>query len=200
MEFDALDMDTAIENTFKKSHIPEGVTIRKNIVRVDKKRLPEILENKILEFYKKGHPLYPIINFYRNLMKNPSEESRKDLFTFLMHNNIPLTEKGFFRAYKKVTHDFTDCKTGTYDNSVGKFVVMPREDVDADRTVTCSTGLHVAAWDYAKYFSSGIMVEVQVNPRDVVSVPIDYNNQKMRVCKYRVIRVVTRPNERILEK
>jgi len=32
-------------------------------------------------------------------------------------------------------------------------------------------------------------VLVKVNPKDVVSVPVDYNNTKMRVCRYEVISV-----------
>jgi Ran GTPase-activating protein (RanGAP) involved in mRNA processing and transport len=38
------------------------------------------------------------------------------------------------------------------------------------------------------------MLEVKVNPRDVVAVPVDYNNAKMRVCEYVVLSVVTNEN------
>jgi hypothetical protein len=37
------------------------------------------------------------------------------------------------------------------------------------------------------------MLEVEVNPADVVAIPVDYNNAKMRVCKYKVLGVVTTP-------
>lgn len=199
MKFEELSSFVGLEDFEKKSSLPEGVTIKKNVVRVDGKKLPEVLEEKILEFWEKRFPLYPIINFYRNLMKNPSEESRKDLFTFLMHNKIPLTEKGMFRAYKKVRNNFKDSYTGTIDNSVGKVVTMPREKVNPDREVSCSQGLHVAAWEYAQGYPGEVMLEIQVNPQDVVSVPTDYNNQKMRVCRYKVIRVVEQPNDNMLE-
>lgn len=198
-QFDKVDFETELEKALTKSHLPENVTIRKGVVKIDGKKIPGVLENKLVEFYKQGLPLYPIVNFYRNMMKNPSEESRKDLFTFLMQNKIPLTEKGMFRAYKKVRADFTDSYSGTFDNSVGKVVSMPREAVDSDREVTCSHGLHVASWDYAKGFSGEVLLEIQINPRDVVSVPIDYNNAKMRVCKYKVVRVIEQPNENLLE-
>ena len=65
---------------------------------------------------------------------------------------------------------------------------MERGQVDADRERTCSFGLHVAAFSYASNFTGGILLEVEVNPRDVVAVPPDYNQQKMRVCRYRVLR------------
>jgi hypothetical protein len=44
--------------------------------------------------------------------------------------------------------------------------------------------------EYAKGYSGDILVEVIISPKDVVSVPIDYNNQKMRVCRYKVLGVV----------
>lgn len=199
MRFDRLDLEENLEKHLKKSHLPDGVTIKKGVVRVDGKCLPEVLNEKVVEFYENGLPLYPIINFYRNLMENPSEESRKDLFTFLMANKIPITEKGMFRAYKKVKSNFMDSYTGTMDNSVGKVVSMPRERVNPDRTQTCSHGLHVASWEYAAKYSGEVILEIQINPKDVVSVPIDYNNAKMRVCRYKVVRVIKQPNEKILE-
>ena len=199
MNFRDLDLLGEIQVSGKKSSLPSGVTIKAGIVRVDKKRLPDTLEEKIISFWEKGLPLFPIINFYRNMMKNPSEESRKDLFTFLMENRIPITEKGMFRAYKKVREDMTDSQTGKIDNSVGKIVEMPRDQVDADRTVTCSRGLHVASWGYAQGYSGQVILEIQINPKDVVAVPTDYNKAKMRVCRYKVVRVVTVENPKDLE-
>ena len=68
---------------------------------------------------------------------------------------------------------------------------MDRDKVDPDSNQTCSTGLHAAAFEYADGMyqgGSGILVEVKINPENVVAVPTDYNEQKMRVCEYIVIR------------
>jgi len=65
---------------------------------------------------------------------------------------------------------------------------MNRDNVNPDANETCSHGLHVGAFAYANTFSE-LLLEVEVNPKDVVAVPPDYNNQKMRVCEYKVIRV-----------
>jgi hypothetical protein len=71
---------------------------------------------------------------------------------------------------------------------------MDRGKVDADRERTCSAGLHVAAWNYAEsFYFNGHLLEVEVNPRDVVAVPTDYNNEKMRTCEYKVVRVAGKP-------
>ncbi len=89
-----------------------------------------------------------------------------------------------------------DKRTGTINNSVGSFVMMNRADVDSNPNQTCSTGLHVASYDYARSVygafgveNSDILIEVKVNPRDVVAIPTDYNTQKMRVCQYEVVAI-----------
>ena len=66
-------------------------------------------------------------------------------------------------------------------------MTIAREKVDKNREQTCSTGLHVASYNYAKGYSGDVMIMVKVNPRDVVAVPTDYNNEKMRVCQYEVM-------------
>jgi hypothetical protein len=38
----------------------------------------------------------PLVNFWNNLAQNPSEQSRNELFNFLEHNAIPITEDGCF--------------------------------------------------------------------------------------------------------
>jgi hypothetical protein len=98
---------------------------------------------------------------------------------------MPITEDGRFLAYKWVRSNYFDCHTGTFNNSVGKVCKMPRNKVNDDRTQTCSDGLHVCTHAYTK-FGERLMV-VAVNPRDVVSVPNDYDNAKMRVCEYEVM-------------
>lgn len=152
---------------------------------------PTVLGNKILKFSNEGLPYEPLVKFAENLQRNPSFRAVNELFQFLEKNDHPITETGCFIAYKKVRDDFKDVHTGTMDNSVGVFVTMPRNQVNEDATQTCSHGLHVANWNYANsFYSGGVMLEVEVNPADVVSVPIDYENAKMRTCKYKVLGVV----------
>lgn len=151
--------------------------------------LPPQLGNTIYQIYKRGGNYSSLVKFWEKCKLNPSEESVKDLFTFLTKNDFTITDDGDFLAYRSVSFDFRDLHTRTMDNSVGTTVRMYREDVDPDRTNTCSTGLHVASYDYARNFGSDAnLVLVTVNPKDVVSVPIDYNNQKMRVCEFTVIK------------
>jgi hypothetical protein len=132
-------------------------------------------------------PLEGFKLFVQNLVQNPSKDSRKDLYGFLEACSLPITEDGYFLAYKRVNGNYTDCHSGTFDNRIGKIVEMPREKVDPNRNETCSTGLHVCSRSYLRHYSGDRIVVVKVNPKDVVSVPVDYNKAKMRVCRYKVV-------------
>ena len=160
-------------------------------ILVDGIAAPPALGKKILQFSDEGLPYEPLVEFARNLQKNPSFRSVQQLFTFLEKNDHPITDNGCFIAYKKVREDFKDVHSGTFDNSPGQVVSMPRNQVNEDPNQTCSFGLHVANFSYARdFYGGGKMLEVEVNPADVVAVPVDYNNAKMRVCKYTVLGVV----------
>lgn len=150
--------------------------------------LPEVLSERMMALKEEGFSVDRLVKFWENLKQNPSMRSREQLYSFLMQNGHPLTDDGCFIAYRGIKANFTDMHTGKMDNSPGKVVTMPREQVDDDPTRTCSRGLHVAAFEYAKNFGN-ITVEVKVNPRDVVAVPTDYNGQKMRTCQFEVIQV-----------
>jgi hypothetical protein len=67
---------------------------------------------------------------------------------------------------------------------------MPRAEVDNNRSVCCSSGLHIANWNYAQDYSGDVLVMVKTNPCHVVSVPSSYSNQKMRVCQYEVLGII----------
>jgi hypothetical protein len=146
-----------------------------------------------------GESLEVMEKFIANLYENPSLNSVDQLYGFLDANDLPITDDGCFFAYKKVRYDFRDLHTGVFDNSVGAKPTMARHQVDDDKTRTCSRGLHVASFSYmAHYGGQGktdlddVIVVCKINPRDVVSVPVDYNNAKMRVATYEVVSVIPR--------
>ena len=148
------------------------------------------LNDTILSYMENQLPFDGLVKFAIKLNQNPSFRSVQQLFNFIRNTNMTITEDGNFIAYKSVNEDFTDCYTGKFDNSIGKVVSMPRNQVDENPNETCSKGLHVATYDYAHNIYSGhVTLFVEVNPKDVVAVPVDYNNAKMRVCEYRVLGV-----------
>lgn len=145
-----------------------------------------------------------LISFTELLFDNVNPEIRDQLYNWMQYQirngKLTLTPEGKFLGYKGIRSDFGSCHAGPgivngipdnghLDNSPGNVIEMAREAVDADRTSYCSTGLHVGSYDYAKSFGQ-IVVTVEVDPRDVVSVPDDYDGQKLRACKYRVVEQV----------
>lgn len=166
-------------------------------VYIDEKQVPNVLGKKIVEYYNSKLPFEPLIAFWKNLNENPSYRAVQELYGFLLANDHPITPDGCFIAYKGVRENFTDCHTGTISNTVGEVVKMPRNQVDEDPTRTCSAGLHVSSWKYAhdSYGGGrgGNTIVVKVNPRDVVAVPHDYYEEKMRVCEYEVMQVLEKP-------
>lgn len=179
-----IDMKEAI-NVYGEGKI----TVREGKLYNGDRELHGSLVERILDLLRAKKPVEYLCKFLENLYENPSMSAVDETFLFLETNELPITDDGHFLAYKAIDKDYKDKYSHTFDNSVGAVVSMPRNDVDDERSVTCSTGLHVARFGYAKDFAYGTdrMVMVKVNPADVVSVPYDYGNAKMRCCKYEVV-------------
>lgn len=149
------------------------------------------ISKRILEFMSKGLPFQPLVNFLNNLMENPSMQSQKELYDFLEHQYLPVTEDGHFLAYKAVRSDYMDKYAGKFRNKVGDVCQMTRAKVDDNRGIGCSQGLHAGALNYVAGYGSldagDKIVIVKINPKDVVSVPSDCNCEKLRTCRYEVV-------------
>jgi len=166
------------------------VVVKDGEVLYDGTPIHNTLTTKIVQMATEGYDIGYMAKFLENLMQNPSYRAVQELYDFLSAGAIPITENGTFLGYKKIKDDWKDIYTGKMDNSIGTVVRMPRNMVNEDSSVTCSHGLHVCSYDYLSQYgsSSGCrVVIVEVNPRDVVAIPKDYNNTKMRVCEYTVI-------------
>lgn len=166
------------------------VTVSNNQVMFDGEVIHNTLTSKLVDMMVEGFDVKPWANFLANLMDNPSYKSRKSLYDFLDNFKTPITEDGHFLAFKRVRPDFKDIHSNSMDNSPGRVVRMSRTDVDDDSNVTCSSGLHACASSYLEGFANygdNKTVVVKINPRDVVSVPVDYGFSKLRVCQYTVL-------------
>lgn len=152
----------------------------------DGERIHNVVADRIFEFMSEGLPYKPLINFLKRLMANPSKRSVEELYKFLEHKHLPITEDGCFLGYKGVTDDYKDVHTGKFDNRVGKTHSMLRNLVDDDFRNHCSHGFHVGSLEYATHWGSRTVI-VKVDPANCVSVPEDSNCQKLRTSKYTVI-------------
>ncbi|OCX74933.1 hypothetical protein A6M27_17575 [Acidithiobacillus thiooxidans] len=178
-----------LEHSFEKID-GTGVEVSQDgIVRLDGEPVHSSLTMRMLDMRKEGFDLKPMARFLENLSLNPSYRAVKELYSFLEVGKMPITPDGCFLAFKAVRADYKDIHSGTFDNSIGQVVSMPRNKVDEDSSQTCSAGLHVCSFDYLPHFAhaNGHVVLCKVNPRDVVAIPQDYHNTKMRVCQYEVV-------------
>lgn len=167
-----------------------GVDVSEGVVYFNGEPLHNAVTERILRMISEGfEDTSPMINFLSNLMENPSARARQELYRFLSSNHLPITSDGYFLAYKNVDDNYRDKHTGTFDNSVGSICEMSRSLVMDDPNVTCAEGLHFCSMEYLNgmWGHSGHTMVVKINPRDVVSIPVDYNNSKGRTCRYEVI-------------
>jgi hypothetical protein len=153
----------------------------------------EVLHNyaseRLISLIEAGLDHKPLAMFLEKLQDNPSKRVVDNLYSFLEKGAIPLASDGDFLAYKAVREDFMDIYSGTFDNRIGTVCQMQRNRVDEDPNRTCSNGLHVCSFEYLKVFAhtNGHVMIVKVNPADVVAIPADYSDTKMRVSRYQVI-------------
>lgn len=185
-----INIKEQVESAIQASATAGKVTIENGEVFYNNKAIHNTLTERIIDMVRQGFDIGYMVKFLENLMKNPSYRAVNELYGFLESGAIPITENGTFLAYKKIRNDWTDIHSGTFDNSIGAVCEMPRNMVDEDSSRTCSAGLHVCSYDYLAHFSrdnDDRVVICEINPADVVSIPADYNNTKMRVCKYTVI-------------
>jgi hypothetical protein len=160
-------------------------------VLYDGKTLHNTLTERILALMNEGFPFEGMLKFLENLMENPSYRAVNEFYEFLDHKGLPITEDGHALMYKGIREDWTDKKTGTIDNSIGQSPEMPRNQVDDNREHHCASGFHGGCLEYVRGYCTERVIIIKVNPRDIVSVPSDHDAQKVRFCKYEVLREYT---------
>ena len=149
---------------------------------------------KIIESINNGENVDKYVKFLERAYDNPSIENIDEIWDFISSNSIKIDDNGNIVGYKYVSRDsdgnLVDTYTKTILNNVGTTVSMDRNKVDHDSNTTCSTGLHVCAKSYLGYKPKSTeytpILRVIVDPYDVCSIPVDYNQAKMRCCKYYV--------------
>ena len=162
--------------------------------------LEGIVVDRILGFIKHKLPVQPLLRFINKLYENPSSRAINELYKFLEHKNMPITPSGNFLAYKGVQTDYFSKSSGIIEvirgkvvngkiyNGIGEEIEVKRNQVCDDKDIGCSKGLHAGSVKYATDFGQcGKVVVVEINPSDVVSIPTDYECQKLRACAYKVV-------------
>jgi hypothetical protein len=168
------------------------VDIDEGVVQYDGVNFPDHgLVDRILRLVAEGHSFEPLVNMLEKLGSNPIFRSVMEAFPFITQQGLPITEDGDILAYKAVTSDYKDKWTKTIDNSIGSIVEVSRDDVCDDHTQACAPGLHVGSLSYINsYGTHGVdkFIVVKFSPADIVSVPSNESTDKMRVCRYQVVK------------
>jgi hypothetical protein len=198
--------------------LSDRVTVKGGKVYWDNQPVDNVLTNQVVRFLQAGQEDFgPLVAFFEKVQTNENPHSRGQLYAWLAANDFTILPNGNFVGYKgvRVIHtplpdstSFTESYesishgtaisdgveyTGAIPNPLGAIVEMPRDQVQHDPSVGCHTGLHVGTWSYASGFAQGAVLKVEVNPRDVVSVPTDCGHQKLRTCRYTVLEVIDAP-------
>jgi len=209
---DLIEMATVIQAKFDT--LSSQFSVRGGQVYFDNEPVKSALTEHILRFYEQGIENWkPLVAFGEKLFANPNEHSREQAYEWLqallnVDGGFTLADDGDLVGYKGVQDDgnggYESINSGSaivngqpvrgrVPNALGNVIEMPRSEVAHDPATGCSTGLHVGTFDYASGWGrNGVVLEVRVNPRDIVSVPSDCGAQKLRCCRYKVVGVVER--------
>lgn len=199
---DLFDIALTVSKRFDR--LSDRITTANGRLYLDGVEVHNALTTQVIRFLNEGVDDWkPLVRFFENVQANPNEHSREQLFNWLDKRDFSITEGGLIVGYKGVQSDGNGgfeslhsgkaivngvVHTGRIPNPVGAIIEMPRDQVEWNPALGCHSGLHVGTYDYAKTYSTrGVLLEVHVNPRDVVSVPTDCDWAKVRVCRYRVV-------------
>jgi len=88
----------------------EGFELIDDEIHYQGERLPFALEQKVLSIMEDGLPLEHFAKFWDRLQKNPSATSISELVDFLSYKELPITDDGYFIAYKGVDASYWSVK------------------------------------------------------------------------------------------
>jgi hypothetical protein len=185
--------DSVSDITERVSRKSSGkVTLVGEVIHYNGQPMHNEMTRRMLQILREGEDIGYLLKFIEKLMQNPSRRAVDELYKFLSNKNLPITEDGDFLAYKCVRENYLDKHSGKFDNAPGAVLEMERNAVDDNCNNTCSYGFHAGSLEYSGpqghfWNNSDKVIIVKINPTDVVSIPSDYNAQKLRTCRYEVV-------------
>lgn len=148
----------------------------------------------IEDAYLGGTDIEPIRNFMIKAMSNRDAKEVDVLYDFVTKNKLPIHPDGDFLAFKATRPDGFDHHSGTVEYKVGEYVHVV--NANPDKSVQCSTGLHIGGSSYVSGFHAGrsACFILKVNPADTIYYRSDAGQGKMRVSKLFVYARVAEPD------
>lgn len=178
-------------------------------------KLEADISDQILTLLERGESFEGLANFVRRVFENPSHNSRTQFFSWIDGKKFNINDNGSVHMFKAVYRnngeyksiyagtngvtifksdgEVVEIESGCVPQGLGDTVVMTRSFVDDNVNNTCSAGLHVSTYDYAKKFGGDAnpVLMVEVGPENVVSVPAEYGAEKVRVEEYQIVSEVS---------
>lgn len=198
---DLLDPAVALARATKTVMVDSSTVVCSpdGAITVDGEPLQGFIATFIRTCISQGKPIDALIRFHQRLSRNSVPAIRDQLFTFLNSGKFALTENGKFIAYKGVyrTADPSVFASAHDQNFFYELGVKTYENVkpcDYDVNVACGKGLHVGTFEYARSYGNTI-VEVIVDPAEVICVPKDSGGQKLRAKALLTTRIGTEPQQ-----
>lgn len=152
---------------------------------------------------KGDHDVLAWCRFTEKLYSNPNKDIVGRFVEWLKAQNwLTLTDDGNIIGYRGCGSDSEGepasihtgpaivngvSVNGHVPNHVGDVVEYDRTQVTVDYANGCASGLHVGTYDYAVGWGTDWLLRVELDPRDVVSVPFDCSSQKARCCRFKVL-------------
>lgn len=192
------DDEAFVRNYFESTKLIILGTVKvKNGIPVTEDGTEIVSRNELSNFIKllvkrgmisENADIEPVKPFLMKILQNKFINCLTELYEFCEAGDFEITREGNLIAYKRVNSDLTSCHDGTTQHAVGQYT--EEKEFDTDRTRTCSNGLHFCSYSYLNCFSGDTVIAVEVDPRDIVAIPDDYNFSKGRCRKYKTVAIL----------
>lgn len=153
-------------------------------------------DNKFVKFVKllkdKGvidKRIEEITPFIHKLIENKFIDAVEEVYDFCKAGDFEITKEGNLIAYKKVLKNLGSVHDGgATKHVIGEYTEV--ENFDTNRHAVCSSGLHFCSREYLGSYSGDKVIAVEIDPRDIVSIPTDYSFQKGRCRRYKTLGIL----------
>jgi len=153
-----------------------AVTVGQDGVFYGDKLVPSHLTTKMLEILARGLDITPWGRFLDRIYHNQRQASIDAIGNWLVFVGMPITTDGMLLAYKKVRADHS------------AFIGDPVAHAP-DTTIESEDGLAFSSWDCLPRTTgnNGRVMIVEIDPADIVSIPLDYHASMGVARKFRVL-------------
>jgi hypothetical protein len=197
-EFETEDIEELMDVRASIAHRSHGsIVIEADQVLYKGQVMHGLLAQRLVEALEAGGQYFDrLIAFADNYYANPSYRAREQLWPFLEKGQNPIDEHGRFLAWKLVRSDYrtstpATCRTTSVPSS--RWTAPRSTMIPTAPARPASTSAHGTICPAsARLVEDDRVMIVAVDPKDVVAVPTDYDNAKMRVCRYAVVGEVSK--------